>query len=739
VVAVKEAPLLVYGESGRLTKDQDLKRLEGDKLWNLASTISSVYFDSDDFRLYRERLARHEGAQLFRIRWYGDKPSGDELVFLELKTHHEKWINTTSVKERVNIRERDVYFFLSTNFSTHDAKDMVQSANPKLTGKSLTKAVDLLVTMHNLVIKFKLRPCVRSKYQRVAFQSPESNELRLTVDRNIVMIDETSAQPGAWCLPDSSIKDTMIKAVPYNVFEVKLAGSETPASIEELETQGVIIESAKFSKFLTGAAAFNSPKLKSLPYWSTDSKFQCLFTPARDRSAVLSSKSSGTDRTDTTDTGTSSFTEDKEFGAAFKKRAHIWSSFLRPSQENRIAPKRPARVEPKSYFANERTFIQWISACLLLLTVSVILLEYDTYHPEYHLLKIGIALLACAVTIILYSLYSYKRRVGRLERGDAYGYIDHAGPGFLALAILMGVVAIGAVFISAKIDRKRTRRNASFAVKAQDGVCIQRELGGLSLLEYQPSDVFVSDNNQGLLIPSLDTIRIYGETGGPSSLITIPGTDLEGITMVDGKVYALGETNKESSEIIELVWGKGGSLNLVQRWEISTPRAEGIAFIPGSPGKLYVAGDLVADSLAGDFTQRGVFDVYDLPETESEVPLARHRLNSHLISGDLIDSKISSLQYFEGILYVLHDNSKLVRSWDIETGELLSEFRLPPFSKKWEGLALERRSSDGGQLRGGRDEQLWLHLTLDSPPQVWSVLVQEPQRGKIVLPSCAVP
>ena len=48
--------------------------------------------------LYKERIKRSEGAKLFRVRWYGNKPKGDEQIFLELKTHHECWINDKSGK-----------------------------------------------------------------------------------------------------------------------------------------------------------------------------------------------------------------------------------------------------------------------------------------------------------------------------------------------------------------------------------------------------------------------------------------------------------------------------------------------------------------------------------------------------------------------------------------------------------------------------------------------------------------
>ena len=117
--------------------------------------------------------------------------------------------------------------------------------------------------------------------------------------------------------------------------------------------------------------------------------------------------------------------------------------------------------------------------------------------------------------------------------------------------------------------------------------------------------------------------------------------------------------------------------------------------------------------------------------------------------------------YFEGIAYVLHDNEMMMRAWDLDEGDLLAEIPLPRveggFSKEWEGVALERRevteeqSQSGsllfdrkGNLRGSEQEQptesqLILHLALDTPAQVWSMVVKEGEsRGDLILPPCAL-
>ncbi len=57
---------------------------------------------------YHSRIQLIEGAQLFRVRWYGGKRDDEESlpvpkghqVFLERKTHHESWVGEESTKER---------------------------------------------------------------------------------------------------------------------------------------------------------------------------------------------------------------------------------------------------------------------------------------------------------------------------------------------------------------------------------------------------------------------------------------------------------------------------------------------------------------------------------------------------------------------------------------------------------------------------------------------------------------
>mmetsp|Transcript_25238 Transcript_25238/g.44797 ORF Transcript_25238/g.44797 Transcript_25238/m.44797 type:complete len:991 (+) Transcript_25238:328-3300(+) len=727
-----EAPLLVYGKAGALTaKELRLSReSEGDKLWDvLATPITSVYFDSEDMSLYKQRLARVEGAQLLRARWYGKKPTGNEIVFLELKTHHEKWVNTKSVKERVSIQENDMDTFLNgMSWKVDDAMSMVLRATPTLEGTKLIEATDLLNRMHKLVVKHQLKPCVRSVYLRAAFQSPKSNALRLTIDRNVTLIDETNRSPDvkSWCLPDDAlIKPDMTAQVPYVVFEVKLAGEGgMPNELARLEAEGIIQEKAKFSKFLTGAAAFNAHKLPTLPYWAETASFASMF---------------GFDES-STETYDSISLED---GYPLKKTNDSSTLKKRKGTEKKvkIAPKTPARVEPKSYFANERTFIQWISAALLLLTISSVLMGYGSNSPggtSSAMFGAGMKICCGAVVIVLYATFVYFRRIHLLSNGKPYGYVDFAGPVILAVAVAVGVSAMLVTFVQSSPNRSRQQ-----LLYQEAGKCVMQSMAGIHLLEYEPSDVIVENNT--LLVVSHQHVMSHPLDGDrtPSELAAIPSTDLEGLTRVGERIFALSE-GPHQTELVELNWTSGGeSMEEIARWKVNdSTQAEAMTFVPDAQnldgqkpaGRLYIESD-------------SVIHTYKVPDVERNSTNLHHlsSLNMKLIyTGlDITASKISSMYCFEGVTYLLHDNLEIIRAWDFETGELLAQIPLPKvsggFSNQWEGIALERRIV-GGSLRGSNDgsSSLLLHLTLDSPPQIWTIEVQEgATKGSLVYPNCA--
>ena len=213
------------------------------------------------------------------------------------------YTNYNTVKERVAVLEKDMSTLLDTSSGTWSpeyAHGLVKKASPNETEESIKEATALLLEIRALICKFKLKACVRTKYQRVACQSSTNNNLRLTIDKDITVIDETRKQGAKlshWCLEDDSVVpiDAIVK-IPYCVFEVKVSNAgEDPLFIQELETKGSIVRANKFSKYLTGAAIHNKKAVNMLPWWSKDANFIPFFGPPQSPSITSSITSATTD------------------------------------------------------------------------------------------------------------------------------------------------------------------------------------------------------------------------------------------------------------------------------------------------------------------------------------------------------------------------------------------------------------------------------------------------------------
>ncbi|RYG95023.1 DUF202 domain-containing protein [archaeon] len=78
--------------------------------------------------------------------------------------------------------------------------------------------------------------------------------------------------------------------------------------------------------------------------------------------------------------------------------------------------KVPVKIEPKVFFANERTFLAWLHMSITLATISIAILafaEANAWSQIYGLLLMPVSIAFCA-----YSLYMYIHRAGMIRRKD---------------------------------------------------------------------------------------------------------------------------------------------------------------------------------------------------------------------------------------------------------------------------------------------------------------------------------
>ena len=232
--------------------------------------------------------------------------------------------------------------------------------------------------------------------------------------------------------PEIPVHRTEVTRFPHAVLEIKLAldpGEDPPAWVDDLIRSGCLTELPKFSKFMHGCAVLFPDIAQEVPYWVDDvSLRQSLQSSAsRETGAIPAGSNSRRVRPDPASSSTQlggrgdaaqsrgdgehSLTHPllagtgddvvldlmgdsrvnadlgdadgfKRGGAAFRRGLSAGARFLRrkfrlgpgddrPGERGSAHPRTvPMRIEPKTYFANERTFLSWLHTATLIGTIG---------------------------------------------------------------------------------------------------------------------------------------------------------------------------------------------------------------------------------------------------------------------------------------------------------------------------------------------------------------------------------
>ncbi|CAO3608557.1 unnamed protein product [Cunninghamella blakesleeana] len=94
------------------------------------------------------------------------------------------------------------------------------------------------------------------------------------------------------------------------------------------------------------------------------------------------------------------------------------------------------RVEPKVFFANERTFISWLQFCALLLTVALNLLNFGDEMARI----CGGVFIGIAAVVAIYALYRFEKRAYMINRRIIGRYDDIWGPAVLCVLLIGALI-----------------------------------------------------------------------------------------------------------------------------------------------------------------------------------------------------------------------------------------------------------------------------------------------------------
>lgn len=382
--------------------------------------VSSVYFDNTSFELYGERLKKLHHSEAIRIRWYGSEVP--EIVFIERKRHEDGWTGESSKKLRFRLSEACVLDFVNGRNVWKDVENLNN-------GEDLRS---LYEEIQDSIVRRKLRPVVRTFYRRSAFQLPNDSSVRLSLDTDLCMIRECSdadlANPShpitSWrrndvgCnFPFSNLPKEEVVRFPHAILEVKTQSFDEskPEWIEDL-INGTLVEHVhKFSKYLHGCAVLY-PFIREIPYWlpqiSVDIRkdpFQSDVDRKSFEDTVLVDIPAGTDPSN--------------------------SEKLSPIEVHGKRISIPVRVEPKVFFANERTFLSWVQFAIFLGGIGSAMTGLGDDRAGIS----GLILITVAIIFSFYALYLYIWRASMIRRRDPGPYDDIYGPAVLVCVFLMAM------------------------------------------------------------------------------------------------------------------------------------------------------------------------------------------------------------------------------------------------------------------------------------------------------------
>ncbi|TID14153.1 hypothetical protein CANINC_004799 [Pichia inconspicua] len=470
LIILKHLPVLVFNPNKEFEPED--------------SAISSIYFDDRNLDLYYGRLLKTEGAEAIRIRWYGGMST--DTCFIERKTHREDWTGEKSVKARFPIKESKVNDFLNGSFT---AKQLFEKARKE--GKKSAQEIDSLERLAQevqyRVLKDKMRPVMRTFYDRTAFQLPDDARVRISLDTNLTMIREDNFDGidrthGNWRrmdigvdYPFSQLPDSDVERFPYAVLEVKLQtqmGQEPPQWVKEMCASHLVEAVPKFSKFIHGCATLLPEMVTMIPFWLPQMNVD-IRKPKQDANYGIIGKhrmiDSGNGEMDEEElTGSSGYgsvlidesnnriesTSSSTNEGILAPLINLIQELTKPDHSFNKVPEGtvfetqfkappgkiiavPVRVEPKVYFATERTFLSWLSIALIFGATAHTLMNYGDIVS---LLTASCFYLTAALTII-YSTVVYIQRVINIRRKRAARYDDQWGPRLVcaALALSIGV------------------------------------------------------------------------------------------------------------------------------------------------------------------------------------------------------------------------------------------------------------------------------------------------------------
>ena len=133
-------------------------------------TVRSIYFDTTNLKFYHEKLDGLKERKKLRIRGY-NQLSDESIIFLEIKRKNENYIS----KNRSPLFLND----LNNLFESKDLNSYI------IETENYEQAIEDGRKFFHYMSKMSLHPVVLIVYEREAYYSKFTDELRITFDKNL--------------------------------------------------------------------------------------------------------------------------------------------------------------------------------------------------------------------------------------------------------------------------------------------------------------------------------------------------------------------------------------------------------------------------------------------------------------------------------------------------------------------------------------------------------------------------
>ncbi|GFH26352.1 vacuolar transporter chaperone 4, partial [Haematococcus lacustris] len=262
----------------------------------------------------------------------------------------------------------------------------------------------------------------------------------------------------------------------------------------ELIESGYLTEVHKFSKFIHGTATLFPDMVRAVPYWVDDESVRSsMLASAPPPAPVLAASASmprvnkprktakpsnGShldelshpllgeqptlklmkDRDEVSGLGTTVSAARQSRGPS--KPSWIMQALGLAPTAKALERGLPMKIEPKTFFANERTFLAWLHMAVTLGSIAAALLGFssggssdpgmETHALSRNLVEIiALILLPLAMAMCAYALYTFSWRASNIAKKKTTHFDDRYGPLVLCSAV---VVALCAIFLISCID-----------------------------------------------------------------------------------------------------------------------------------------------------------------------------------------------------------------------------------------------------------------------------------------------